>query len=195
MKLPENLQPYREPLESLQNLIARFNHKGVVIGGIAVGVLGKARFTGDLDAMFLLSTQDIPRFLEEAKQEGIEPRVENAVEFAKKKRVLLLRHTITETDIDISMGIMPLEEEIIERSSVQDFDDTLQVRLPTPEDLIIMKAIAHRPKDMEDIRTLAAKYPNLDIPRIERWVKDYAELLYAPDLWEEIRKILEAEAG
>lgn len=195
MKLPENLQPYREPLEALQNLIVRFNHKGVVIGGIAVGVLGKARFTGDLDAMFLLSTQDIPRFLEEAKQEGIEPRVENAVEFAKKKRVLLLRHTITETDIDISMGIMPLEEEIIERSSVQDFDDTLQVRLPTPEDLIIMKAIAHRPKDMEDIRTLAAKYPNLDIPRIERWVKDYAELLYAPDLWEEIRKILEAEAG
>jgi len=193
MKLPENLQPYREPLESLQNLIARFNHKGVVIGGIAVGVLGKARFTEDLDAMFLLSTQNIPHFLEEAKQEGIEPRVENAVEFAKKKRVLLLRHTITETDIDISMGIMPLEEEIVERSSVHDFDDTLQVRLPTPEDLIIMKAIAHRPKDMEDIRTLAAKYPNLDIPRIERWVKDYAELLYAPELWEEIRKILERE--
>jgi len=193
MKLPENLQPYREPLESLQNLIARFNHKGVVIGGIAVGVLGKARFTEDLDAMFLLSTQDIPHFLEEAKQEGIEPRVENAVEFAKKKRVLLLRHTITETDIDISMGIMPLEEEIVERSSVQDFDDTLQVRLPTPEDLIIMKAIAHRPKDLEDIRVLAAKYPNLDIPRIERWVKDYAELLYAPELWEEIRKILERE--
>ncbi len=193
MKLPENLQPYREPLESLQNLIARFNHKGVVIGGIAVGVLGKARFTEDLDAMFLLSTQDIPHFLEEAKQEGIEPRVENAVEFAKKKRVLLLRHTITETDIDISMGIMPLEEEIVERSSVHEFDDTLQVRLPTPEDLIIMKAIAHRPKDMEDIRTLAAKYQNLNIPRIERWVKDYAELLYAPDLWEEIRKILEAE--
>jgi len=103
MKLPENLQPYREPLESLQNLIARFNHKGVVIGGIAVGVLGKARFTEDLDAMFLLSTQNIPHFLEEAKQEGIEPRVENAVEFANKKRVLLLRHTITETDIYISM--------------------------------------------------------------------------------------------
>jgi hypothetical protein len=193
MKLPENLQPFHEPLESLQNLIARFNHKGVVIGGIAFGVLGRARFTEDLDAMFLLSTQDIPHFLEEAKKEGIEPRVENAVEFAKKRRVLLLRHTMTDTDIDISMGIMPLEEEIVERSSVQEFDDTLQVRLPTPEDLIIMKAIAHRPKDMEDIRVLAAKYPKLDVRRIERWVKDYAELLYAPDLWEEIRKILEGE--
>ena len=193
MKLPEKLQPYREPLESLQNLIARFNHKGVVIGGIAVSVLGRARFTEDLDAMFLLSIQDIPRFLDEAKKEGIEPRVENAVEFAKKRRVLLLRHTITDTGIDISLGIMPFEQEIIERSTVQAFDDTLQVRLPTPEDLIIMKAIAHRPKDMEDIRTLAAKYRNLDIPRIKRWVKNYAELLYEPGLWEEIRKILEHE--
>ena len=191
MKLPENLQPYHEPLESLQNLIARFDHRGVVIGGIAFAVLGRARFTEDLDAMFLLSTQDIPHFLDEAKKEGIEPRVENAVEFAKKRRVLLLRHAITDTNIDISMGIMPFEEEIVERSSVQEFDETLQVRLPTPEDLIIMKAIAHRPKDMEDIRVLAAKYPNLDMARIERWVKDYAELLYAPELWEEIKKILE----
>ena len=56
-----------------------------------------------------------------------------------------------------------------------------------------MKAIAHRSKDIEDIRTIVDKNPNLDIPRIERWVKDYAELLYAPELWEEIRKILDRE--
>jgi len=43
--------------------------------------------------------------------------------------------------------------------------------LPTPEDLIILKAVAHRPKDMEDIRILADKYPNLDTARIEQWVK------------------------
>ena len=76
MKLPRELQSYHEPLESLQKLISRFNQRGVVIGGIAASVLGEARYTEDLDAMFLLSIQDIPRFLEEAKQEGIEPRIE-----------------------------------------------------------------------------------------------------------------------
>ncbi len=190
MRLPEELQPFSEPLESVQKLISRFDHRGVVIGGIAVSVLGQARYTEDIDAMFLLSVQDIPRFLEEAKQENIEPRIENAADFARKTRVLLLRHTITETNIDISLGILPFEQETIERSSIQEFDASLQVRLPTPEDLIIMKAIAHRPKDLEDIRILADKYTNLDLARIERWVKDFAALLELPELWGEIEKII-----
>lgn len=190
MKLPEDLQPYHEPLESLQQLIARFNHRGVVIGGIAASVLGNARYTEDLDAMFLLSIQDVPQFLEEAKQEGIEPRIEDVVAFARKSRVLLLRHVITGTFIDISLGVLPFEQEVVERSSVQEFDDSLQVRLPTPEDLIIMKAIARRSKDLEDIRILADKYTNLDLARIEHWVKDFAEILETPDLWKQIEDIL-----
>ena len=193
MKLPEELQTYHDPLVSLQKLISRFSNQGVVIGGIAASVLGEARYTEDLDAMFLLSKQDIPEFLEAAKQEGIEPRIENAADFARKARVLLLRHIITNTNIDISLGIMPFEQEVIERSSIHKIDDTLQMRLPTPEDLIIMKAIAHRPIDLEDIRTLAVKYANLDLARIESWVKNFAEILDTPDLWSEIKQILESE--
>jgi hypothetical protein len=70
-------------------LISRFNHRGVVIGGIAASVLGQARYTEDLDATILLSTKDISHFLEVAKQEGIEPRIDKAEEFAKKNRILL----------------------------------------------------------------------------------------------------------
>ena len=40
-----------------------------------------------------------------------------------------------------------------------------------------MKAIAHRPKDLEDIRTIADKYPNLDRKRIEEWRKTFGEVL------------------
>ncbi len=190
MKLPDEIEPFFEPLQSLQNLISHFNDRGVVIGGVAAGVLGKARFTEDLDAMILLSTQDIPRLLEAAKQEGIEVRIENAAEFAKKSRVLLLRHVITDTNIDISMGVLPFEQEVVERSTMHEFDSLLHVRLPTPEDLVIMKAIAHRPKDLQDIQIIADKYPNLDKARIENWVKDFAEVLEMPDLWKQIEEIL-----
>jgi len=82
---------------------------------------------------------------------------------------------------------------MVERSSIQEFDDALRVRLPTPEDLIIMKAIAHRPKDFEDIRTIVDKYPDLDQSRIERWVKDFAEVLETPELWGQIEKILKQQ--
>jgi len=56
--------------------------------------------------------------------------------------------------------------------------------------LIILKAIAHRPKDMEDIRILADKYPNLDVTRIKQWVKQFAEVLEMPSLWDDIEGIL-----
>lgn len=185
MKLDKNIEPFRATIEAVQRLLAKFDNRGVIIGGIAVGFLGRPRLTEDVDAMFLLSTYDIPQFLEVAKTENIEPRIKNAEEFARKSRVLLLQHAPTETNIDISLGVLPFEEEMVERGIVQS-TNTLSVRLPTPEDLIIMKAIAHRPKDLEDIRTIVDKNPDLDIPRIKQWVKSFAEVLEMPDLWDDI---------
>ena len=188
MNQPNGIEPFFEPLESLQRFLSRFGDRGVIIGGAAVGVLGKARYNEDLDAMFLLSTQDIPRLLEVAK-EGIEPRIENAAAFAKKSRVMLLKHVVSNTNIDISLGVLPFEQEDVERSVVDQIDSALQIRLPTPEDLIILKAVAHRPKDMEDIRILANKYPNLDTARIKQWVKSFADVLEMPRLWDDIAEI------
>lgn len=189
MKLPQNIEPLSEPLESLHNLLIRFHERGVVIGGIAISLLGRPRYTEDLDAMFILSTDDIPIFLVEAAKEGIEPRINDAAEFAKRNRVLLLKHIASDTPIDISLGILLFEEETVERSKVYNFDG-LKVRLPTPEDLIIMKAVAHRPKDFEDIRSIVEKQQKMDVARIEFWVKAFAEVLELPDLWDQINKIL-----
>jgi predicted nucleotidyltransferase len=190
MNQPEGIEPFLEPLESLQRLLSRFNERGVIIGGAAVSILGKARYTEDIDAMFLLSIKDIPQLLKEASEEGIEPRIDNAAEFARKNRVVLLKHVISNTNIDLSLGVLPFEQEMVERSVVHQVDATLQLRLPTPEDLIILKAIAHRPKDMEDIRILADKYQNLDVARIEKWVKQFADVLEMPSLWDDIADML-----
>jgi predicted nucleotidyltransferase len=189
MRLDKSLEPFRAAIESLQRLLHEFNDRGVIIGGIAVGFLGKPRFTADVDAVFLLSKGDIPQFLSRAQVENIVPRIPNAEEFARKNRILLLKHNPTEIDIDISLGILPFEEEMVERGRTKSFAD-LSIRLPTPEDLIIMKAIAHRPKDLEDIRTIANKYPNLDVQRIEKWVKSFGEVLESPDLWDTVKPLL-----
>ena len=179
------MEPFRAAIESVQRLLSKFDNRGVIIGGIAVGFLGKPRFTEDVDAMFLLSTKDIPKFLEAAQAEGIQPRVSDAAEFGRKNRVLLLRHVPSNINIDITLGILPFEEEMVARASVQSVT-TLSVRLPTPEDLIIMKAIANRPKDLEDIRTIIDKHPKLDIGRIRQWVKSFAEAFETPGLWTDI---------
>lgn len=192
MSFPEDFAPLIKPLKSLQQLLDQFKEKGVIIGGIATGFLGRPRFTVDLDAIFLASVDDIPRILELAKAEGIGPRTQDVIEFAKKNRVLLLRHNDSGINIDISLGILPFEEEVVGRSVLHDVGPLL-VRLPTPEDLIILKAVAHRPKDLLDIQEIVTTNPNLDLARIEYWVKSFAEVLEMPELWGSIEKILKKQ--
>ncbi|MFZ5919821.1 MAG: nucleotidyl transferase AbiEii/AbiGii toxin family protein [Chloroflexota bacterium] len=189
MTVPEPLASLIEPLTALQHLLDGFDSQGVVIGGVATGFLGKPRFTVDLDAMFLASTKDIDRILEMAKEDGIEPRTEKVMEFARKSRVLLLRHTASRANIDISLGILPFEEEVVARSIVRNAG-ALSVRLPTPEDLIIMKAVAHRPKDLLDIQAVVENHPDLDVARIKNWVRQFAEVLEMPSLWDDIEGML-----
>ena len=192
-KQSEHLEPLLDALDALQKLLLRFDNRGVIIGGAAVSIVGRARFTEDVDAMFLLASEDLPRLVDMAQEEGIEPRVDNAIEFARKNRVLLLKHTSTDTGVDISLGVLPFEEEMVERSVLHQVDENLQLRLPTPEDLIIMKAVAHRPKDLEDIRTIAQKYPKLDKKRIKQWVTACGDILDQPDLWKQIEPLLKSD--
>lgn len=192
MSFPDDLAPLIKPLKALQRLLDQFEERGVIIGGIATGFLGKPRFTVDLDAIFLASLRDIPKILELAKKEGIEARTQDAAEFAKRSRVLLLQHKESGINIDISLGVLPFEEEVVDRSILHNVG-LFSVRLPTPEDLIILKAVAHRSKDLLDIREIVLNNPNLDVPRIERWVKEFAKLLETPELWGQIEKILEQQ--
>ena len=186
---PENLTPLLAPLQALQNLLAAFNNQGVIIGGSAVSLLGTPRYTVDLDAVFLLSFDDLPRLLTEAAGQGIEPRISDPILFARKSRVILMRHMPSGTDIDLSLGILPFEIEMVERSQVIDVG-AMQLRLPTPEDLIILKAVAHRPKDLADIQAIATNHPDLDKDRIRSWVEQFGEALDLPDLWKMISQLL-----
>jgi len=185
----EGITPLLAPIRALQSLLSKFDDRGVIIGGVASSLLGTPRFTVDLDAVFLLDLGDIPRLLSEADQLGIAPRIDDAVEFARRTRVLLLRHTISGIDIDLSLGILPFEKEMVERSEIIEVGE-VQLRLPTPEDLIIMKAIAHRQKDLADIQAVAASHPDLDRARIRNWVEQFGEVLDLPDLWRTVARLI-----
>jgi hypothetical protein len=83
----------------------------------------------------LINLEDVPKLLSEASALGIVPRIADPETFARKSRVLLLRHAASGTDIDISLGMLPFETETVERSSIYQISG-LKLRLPTPEDLI-----------------------------------------------------------
>lgn len=186
-----NLHPLLSPLEALQNLLNRFPNHGVIIGGIAASILGKPRLTADLDALMMLPLQDIPELIRAAKQEGITPRIQGAEDFARKNRMLLMRHDSSGTNIDISLGALPFEQETVDRSQDVQVANNLLLRLPTPEDLVILKAVAHRPKDMLDIQGIIDSFPDFDRERIKFWVRQFAEALEMPELWDDLVLLLE----
>ena len=77
------------------------------------------------------------------------------------------------------------ENEIVKRSQSLSLGG-VQLRLPTPEDLIILKAVAHRPKDLLDIESVLATQPTLDKEYIRTWVQQFAEALEMPELWDDL---------
>jgi len=190
----EFFKPYLIPLKALQNIINEFNGQGVIIGGIAVSLLGEPRFTLDLDAVVLLSVKDIEWILEVAEREGIEARIPNLVDFARQNRILLLRHIASDINIDLSLGILPFEVEMIERSQIIEIGN-LKIRIPTAEDLIILKAVAHREKDLQDIEAIAKTQAEIDMNRICFWLEQFGEVLDFPGLRDEIEGLISSKKG
>jgi len=66
----------------------------------------------------------------------------------------------------------------------------VNIPIPTPEDLIVMKAIARRPKDLEDIRGIVGSQPRLDVEYIRKYVEEFGEALDMPELWKDVAALL-----
>ena len=181
-------QTFLAPLYAVQTVLAHFHNRGMVIGGVAVSLLGKERSTADIDALVLLTLDDIPELLAVAAREGLTPRIADVVTFARRSRVVLLQHESSGINVDLSLGALPFEDQAVKRSTVWAEGD-LRIPLPTPEDLIILKAVAHRPKDRDDIEGIMTRHPDLDWRRIEHWVRQFAEALEMPELWTDLARL------
>ncbi len=178
--------------KALSDLLAWFDEcapKSIIIGGVAVSLLSRPRNTQDIDAMVFLEPEKWAEFLDSGKKFGYRPRIKNSLRFARENSILLLRHEDSSTDVDISFGALPFEEEAIKRSVKLKIQD-ISIPLPSPEDLIIMKAVAHRPIDMEDIRNILALNMKIDEKRVKYWVKEFAAVLEMPEILEDLQKLL-----
>jgi hypothetical protein len=183
------LAPLVSALRDLMTLLRNREIPSVVIGGIAASFLGRPRVTRDIDALILLDGSRLEELVTSAKLHGFAPRLSDAVAFAKANRVLLLRHESSGIDIDIALGALPFEEEVLQRVRPVSLGE-VSIPLPSPEDLIIMKAVAHRQRDMADIEGIVAAHPEIDVTRVRQWLTQFAELLDMPEILADVEKII-----
>lgn len=193
--MSDNLEDFQNPLQSLLKLLADGNIPHVLIGGLAVSQLSRPRLTADIDVLTYLDDDSrIPKLIESASSAGFSLRMQEAEAFARRNRVLLLIHDQTRIPVDLSLGILPFEREVIERRSIVAAGQ-LQLPLPSVEDLIILKAVAHRAADLRDITDLVEAHPHLDRNRIEKFSGEFAEALEMPEILEDVRAILDSAAS
>lgn len=104
--------------------------------------------------------------------------------------MLLLRHESSNIDVDIALGALPFEEDAVRRK-VSKRIGRLTLPLPAPEDLVIMKAVAHGPRDLADIEGILAASRNLDLRHIRHWVRQFASALGSPEIATDLERLLQ----
>lgn len=178
------IDPPKDILPVLSSLAEWFGDQHVayaIIGGVAIGLITQPRETQDIDAVAWIDLIDLPFLLERAADLGFVSRLTDPQAFAEKSRMVLLTHTESGVSVYISCGTLPFEREMIDRSIDLKLHQ-LTLKIATPEDLLITKAIARRGKDLIDIENLLAVYSDLDLSRVRYWIREFASVLEMPEL-------------
>jgi len=186
-----DLDRFLAPLASICHVLLSARFPGIIIGGIAASLVGRPRFTRDIDAVVLHADDALDDLLALLREGRIVPRTTDAVAFARATRVLLLRHEPSEVPVDLSLGLIPFEVTAVEKREVREVSG-IEIPLPRVEDLIVMKAIAQRPQDLEDIRGILIAHPELNRAAVRKTVREFAEVLESPEIVRELDRLFRA---
>lgn len=168
--------------------LERSGVRGALIGGVAVAAIGRPRATRDVDVLvWLPSSRDWPAAVAQLLPD-LTFRPGGSLEFAHASRVLLLRHVATGIDVDVALGMLPVEEELVLRARLLP-ETGIMLPLPRPEHLVVLKAVAGRPRDLVDIEGILETNSTLDRVYVRRVVGELAEALEAPELLAALEQI------
>ncbi|HEX7703130.1 MAG TPA: hypothetical protein VF403_20470 [Kofleriaceae bacterium] len=145
--------------------------------------------TADVDAVVLGDAIDVDSLVEVLSRHAIAPRSPDAAAFARVNLVLLLHHVPSQVELDVSFGWTAFEREALAARTVIPYG-TVEAPMATPEDLLIMKAIAGRPVDVKDGVQLLLLYPSIDLVRVRRTIAELAIAADAPELTDGLDEIL-----
>jgi len=160
-------------------------YRYAVIGGIATQFWGSPRLTLDLDIKVLVPETDYP-----AVRAAIRSEFPERARPQTPLNPLIVDVIVGTIVVDFLLAVPGYEEKIIERAARRDVDG-FQAWVCSAEDLIIQKVIAHRPKDWQDVESvIAERGTELDTAYIQKWLKEFVEVLEKPELIEQYAAIL-----
>ncbi len=176
-----------------QLLCERMGWQFCFIGGLPVQHWGEPRVTRDVDVTILTGLGAEQDFVS-AILESYKGRRADAEEFALQHRVLLVEGS-SGIGVDISLGALPFEEQMISRAANVEFLPGIELRLCSPEDLIVLKSFASRAQDWLDIASVVVRQgsDNLDWDYIISNLKPLVALKGEPEIIDRLAALRRAD--
>jgi Nucleotidyl transferase of unknown function (DUF2204) len=152
-----------------------------LIDGLAASLRGQARLTADVDLVMACDVSQALALVEALNASQFMPLFEGVAEVVERSFILPLRHRTTGVKVDLALGLSGFEQLIIQRATLVELGGR-DITVAKAEDLIVMKSLAGRPQDDQDLRGIV-------IAQGDRLDWDYC-LRVAADLEESIGQSL-----
>ena len=156
-------------MSSFLPILEHFESKNItylIVGGLAVVLHGRPRLTTDIDLIIALDKENCLKTIEILENLNYKPRIPvNSKDFADpkirnnwiKEKGLTVMSFFSETNplvgIDIFVECPSDYDAMLSRSIYKELGD-IKVRVASIDDIISLKKVANRPKDIEDIKAL-----------------------------------------
>lgn len=144
----------------------------MIIGGQAVLLHGEPRLTRDIDITIGVNADHLDALLSVVQELALKPLPENIESFVRQTMVMPALDVSTGIRVDFIFSFTPYETGAIKRAKKVKIMGQ-EVNFASPEDLIIHKIFAGRPRDVEDVRSILLKNPDIDIRYIQEWLKEF----------------------
>jgi predicted nucleotidyltransferase len=171
---------FEQLLEKIALALDKAGIPYMIVGGQAVLLYGEPRLTRDIDITLGMTLEKLEVVVGLIKGIGLEPLVDPDT-FTRKTMVLPCQDPTTDIRVDFIFSFSPYEQQALERVRTVEMGNAL-LRFASPEDLIIHKIVAGRPRDLEDVKTVLIKNPEVDINYIRHWLRKLASALKEPFL-------------
>jgi hypothetical protein len=162
---------FEKVLEKIALALDEGRIRYMIIGGQAVLLHGEPRLTRGIDITLDVTVEELDVVLKIAKRIGLIPLVDPET-FTRKTMVLPCEEPQTGIRVDFIFSFSPYEQQALERSLSVKMGRS-RVKFASPEDLIVHKIFAGRPRDLEDVKSVLIKNPKIDLNYIRHWLKEF----------------------
>jgi len=186
------MSAFAEGLDALAVVLRRAGLRWYVFGAQAAIAYGSTRVTKDVDVTVDLAATSVDDFIALLAAAGFSSRARDLGELARTSRVLPVVHARSGIPFDVVLAGPGLEEAFLERAVSLDIAG-VRVPVAAPEDVIVMKILASRAIDRQDVVAILRARP-VDTERVRAMLALLDDALEQGDLVPAFEAAL-AEAG